>query len=162
MRLTLTANDRARFWAKVKRGADNECWEWTAARFKSGYGAIQFGGRGGRKFRAHRVSFALANNGELPDGLNICHACDNPPCVNPAHLYAGTQADNMSDMKTKGRLVNPTGERHGESKLTAADVIAIRAASANGEIQRTIATRFGVTRSQVSNIVNRKSWTHIA
>ena len=157
MRLKLTANDQDHFWAKVRKGKETNCWEWTAARDKHGYGRFRVGAREGNVLLAHRVSFALANSDVLPEGADICHACDNPPCVNPAHLWAGTRADNNKDMKAKGRVAN--GERHYRAKFTASDVQAIRSA-ARQESQASIARRFDVNQSTISRIVNRKRWVH--
>lgn len=92
---------RSRFWAKVDQRSADECWEWTAYRNDKGYGRI---GRTGGKahFLAPRVSWTIAF-GDIPDGLIVCHHCDNPPCVNPAHLFLGTHKDNADDRETKGR-----------------------------------------------------------
>lgn len=98
-------NAADRFWAKVRK-TDN-CWEWVGAKSSKRYGTLGFGPRGARKsLRAHRLSFVL-HNGPIPDGKEICHRCDNPQCVRPDHLFAGTRAENMQDAKAKGRLVVP-------------------------------------------------------
>jgi HNH endonuclease len=89
-----------RFWAKVDRSAGPDgCWPWTGARFWFGHGAIKIDGR---PWGAHRIAWELTN-GPIPDGLQANHRCDNPPCCNPAHLFLGTQLDNVRDMDAKGR-----------------------------------------------------------
>ena len=94
-----------RFWAKVQRGQDDECWRWIAAIRKAGYGALKINGlvRG-----AHRISWEL-HYGEIPPGLYVMHTCDIRSCVNPKHLFVGTHKDNMADMMAKGR--SPRGAR---------------------------------------------------
>ena len=94
-----------RFWDKVAIAADDDgCWEWQAYKNPAGYGKIGVGGRGKGIALAHRVSWEL-KFGQIPDGLCVCHVCDNPGCVRPGHLFLGTHKDNMTDMAKKGRAI---------------------------------------------------------
>ncbi len=98
-----------RFWPKVDRRGPDECWEWKAARQAEGYGKM-FTTNRCRPERAHRVSWVL-HHGPIPDGMFVLHRCDNPPCVNPAHLFLGTNLDNIEDMGRKGRHRGRYSER---------------------------------------------------
>jgi hypothetical protein len=150
-----------RFWEKVLTG--DGCWEWTGARLKSGgYGAMS-SRHGGPVLRAHRVSWEL-HNGPIPDGLHVCHACDNPPCVNPAHLFLGTARDNVGDMVQKGRARGgpPRGARHPLARLDDASVLAIRSAYASGGASLGgLARTHGVSKKTILNVVHRRIWTHL-
>lgn len=88
-----------RFWEKVARRAEDECWQWTGARNRDGYGYLW---NDGQMPRANRLVWELTN-GPIPAGMEVCHSCDNPPCVNPAHLWLGTTGDNARDRETKRR-----------------------------------------------------------
>lgn len=146
-----------RFWPRVdaSKGA-TECWLWMAQRTEAGYGHIRAGGHGSRTVLAHRVSWEFAN-GPVPDGLFVLHACDNPPCVNPSHLFLGTALDNGNDAAAKGR--SPRGERNGRAKLTESEVEEIRRIYASGGVlQKTIAAKYGVTQSHISTVVRRAGW----
>ena len=148
-----------RFWDKVKKSTSSDCWEWTAARTQSGYGQI---GIDGVVKYAHRFSWELHFD-EIPDGLCVCHHCDNPGCVNPNHLFVGTIADNNRDMSVKGRQRGPSGEKSANSKLTKEDVLEIRRLYAIGDyLQREIADQFNIDRSQISRVVCQKTWKHPA
>ena len=139
-----------RFWGKAKKG--DGCWEWTAGRFPSGYGAFW---RAGKQRYAHREAYELAH-GPIPDGLHVLHACDNPPCVNPEHLRAGTAHDNAMDAKSRFR--HRHGERHDKAKLTHADAVAIRERWVQGEKPKALAVEFGVTAGAVSGIISGRNW----
>ena len=154
--LVMYATPEERFWEKVEK-TENGCWEWTAGKFNAGYG--QFAVNGKHQL-AHRFSYELTY-GEIPDGLFVCHRCDNPPCVNPEHLFLGTHADNMADRNEKGRVSK--GEEHYYSKLTEENVLEIRQRVASGKwgIKSKLAKEFGVSNPQISDIVNRKKWKHV-
>jgi HNH endonuclease len=127
------------------------CIEWTGTRFQSGYGRV-----GGR--RAHRVAYERAH-GPVPDGMLVLHTCDNPPCVNPDHLYAGTHADNMRDRMVRSR--GACGERVNTAKLRAEQVYEIRARAGAGEPHTLLASDYGVSGAMVGFIVRREAWKHL-
>ncbi len=161
------------FWAKVDRSAGPlSCWPWTGARWLGySYGHLE---RNGHKIKAHRYAWEQTF-GPIPAGLLACHRCDNPPCCNPAHLFLGTDADNVADKMAKGR--GPTGERHrsrtrpdtiqrgvevASAKLTEDQVRDIRLRYSLGGIrQKDLGAEFGLTQTGISHIVLRKSWGHV-
>lgn len=149
-----------RFWEKVDRRGPNECWEWRASCFSSGYGQFAVGDER-RPVTSHRVAW-MQTHGPIPAGIFVCHRCDNRKCCNPAHLFLGTPAENTADMKRKGRAAGPSpGEGHHSNKLTANDVRAIRRRAQDGEAQRALASEFGVGEAQISRIIHRRQWAHI-
>ena len=155
-----TVHDR--FWAKVNITGTNGCWEWTAYRTGCGYGQLGAGGRKEGVLYAHRLSYEI-HVGAIPDGMFVCHRCDNPPCVNPAHLFLGTPEDNSHDARDKGRLVTPVlfGENAAPAVLTEVQAREILARRQGGEILRTIASDYGVTITTVSYLARGKTWKHL-
>jgi hypothetical protein len=138
------------------------CWEFSGQRDSKGYGIVAFGQhRTGDRIRtpAHRY-FYKQLVAQVPDGVVVCHRCDNPPCVNPEHLFVGTPRDNVRDCITKGRRVDKgaVGVANSHAKLTADDVVAIRQMSGT---QESIGRIFGITQANVSEIKLRKTWRHI-
>lgn len=140
------------------------CWEWQDARTSAGYGELMVQGR---MWTAHRYSWVLVH-GPIPDGLFVCHRCDNRRCVRPDHLFLGTASDNLRDAAAKGRNVAQAhperlarGEAQGSSKLTVAAVLDIRRRRAAGELLRTIAADYGVLPGTVSGVALRRSWAHV-
>ena len=138
-----------RFWEKVFVQSEDECWEWQAG--GGDYGRIQIDGRGAS---AHRFSYEI-HNGPIPEGMFVCHACDNPGCVNPGHLFLGTQADNMADKVNKGRQAS--GPRNGNSKLTWDDIENIRANAMNLTLVE-LGELFGVSHENISFILRGETW----
>ncbi len=139
-----------RFWNRVQIGTPDVCWPWLGGCSGRGYGAIVW--RHSHTY-AHRVAWILTN-GDIPDGLHICHHCDNPICCNPNHLFVGTASDNAMDREAKGR-----GGRHW-TKLTWEQVQEIRELWATGGISQTrIAMRYGVSLAHVNKIVLYKART---
>lgn len=143
----------ARFWEKVDKRGPDECWPWIASPGRKGYGQFWFMGA---MHSSHRVSYYLAN-GHWPDPC-CCHRCDNPACVNPGHLFVGTQSDNVSDMRAKGRHVAPRGERHCMARLTDKQVMDIRANALLCRVtNKELAARFGIGESTVSHYMTGRS-----
>lgn len=150
----------ARFWANVCRTGDLfSCWEWSGARLDNGYGKMTPTGKAG-SIGAHRVSWEI-HFGPIPEGLFVCHHCDNRRCVRPDHLFLGTPADNQADAAEKGR--RPLGEGHANSKLNDEAVRAIRTLHAAGGITgKQLAQQFGVTPQTICDVLKRKIWRHVA
>jgi hypothetical protein len=146
------------FWGYTIVAGPKECWLWTAPLDKDGYGAMQIRYK---RLRAHRISYAM-HNGPLKSSELVLHKCDNPRCVNPNHLFTGSQADNVKDRDKKQRMHKPKGELHPMSKLTEEKVRFIRANYVRGLIRmKDLAAMLGVNTPAVCNVVNRRAWNHI-
>lgn len=174
-----------RFWRLFSKSQPvNGCLNWAGRKNKSGYGVFDYSGR---PHLAHRVSFWL-NTRLLPPGMSVLHRCDNPACINPAHLFLGTHQDNVWDMVSKGRHAHgprhaaamrlaaargqshmsrtrPDAVRRGEnasgSRLTNEQVLEIRRRCAGGVKQSDLASEFHVNQSQISDVVSRVTWRHL-
>ena len=147
-----------RFWAKVDRSGG--CWVWTGAHNGRGYGTMGIREGGSQRMQyAHRLSYEMAH-GPIPDGYEVCHRCDNPPCVKPEHLFIGTRQDNERDKMRKGRTLR--GSAVATSKLTESVVLQIRAEAAAGTMQRRLAERYSVSPMTISLIVRHKTWRAVA
>lgn len=129
----------------------SQCWEFSGTPSDDGYGRISIFGS---FYRASRVMYVAEHGCEIPDGAGVCHTCDNPPCVNPAHLFQGSQLDNTQDCATKGRLAS--GERNGHCTISDAQVRQMFEWHEQGVMRIHIAQRLGVHTSTVSRILSGK------
>ena len=145
-----------RFWPKVNK--TGTCWLWLGATSRHGYGKMK--NRDRRLVFAHRFAWQL-EHGPIPEGMCVCHHCDVPACVNPAHLFLGTMLDNVRDMHAKQRDNKARGESHPRAKLTEASVVEIRSLVLAGISRRHVAHQFCVTHQSITKIINRKSWKHV-
>ena len=144
-----------RFWEKVDKSG--ECWTWRGRRTPNNYGEFTVGYQ---KFGAHRFSWML-HSGPIPDGLYVCHHCDNPPCVNPDHLFLGTAKENMRDQIRKGRGAYRVGENSKVTKLTNEMVKDIYQRACAGEQYLAIAKSLDVSRNLVTSIARGRTWRHV-
>lgn len=144
-----------RFWTRVAKVDGAGCWEWQGSKFWTGYGQVT---HRGKNQSTHRVAWKLSN-GPIPDGAEVCHRCDNPPCVRPDHLFLGSRSENAADMSAKGRAAR----NHHNGKLTEDQVRAMRSRYAAGGIAyAALAAEFGVTAMTAHRIVNRQAYAHVA
>ncbi len=162
-----------RFMANVKK-CDNGCWEWQGVRGSTGYGRLRVNKQ---TIWTHRLSWSL-HYGNIPIGLYVLHRCDNPPCVNPDHLFLGTQHDNMQDAAVKGRIVSSFGDQNGTrlhpetvrrgeknpaAKLTTENVVEIRQIYGNRKMTyEQLGNAFNVNPATICRIIKRKKWKHVA
>lgn len=146
---------RARFINSVEFDPNGGCWLWAALCAPDGYGRMNVSDM---STAAHRYSWLL-HHGAIPPTAKVCHRCDIRACVNPDHLFIGTQAENMADMVRKGRSL--AGERHNKARLTDGQVRRIRALRADGALLAEIADRFGVALGTIGMITAGKTWRHV-
>lgn len=138
-----------RFWEKVDKKGEDECWEWLASKNHASGTMFAWDNK---YWTAHKISYKLFI-GEIPKGLCILHRCDNPLCVNPKHLFLGTHQDNMNDMAIKGRAYG--------TRLKKQNIKEIFRLHALGEPQHKIGKLFGVCQQYISKILRKKVWKHV-
>lgn len=158
-----------RFWAKINKDGPipahrpelGQCWVWTASTHLFGYGQIGRWKVNDPPIGSHVASWIL-HYGPFSKGLCVCHKCDNPPCVNPAHLFLGTVGENQMDAFKKGRLRGLKGEDQAASKLTELKVLEIRKIHSEGRRDMMeLASDYGVGHTAIWNAIHRKTWKHI-
>ena len=167
-----------RFWSHVDKRGHDECWLWLAGKYVGGYGALRTAYKGRKFVRAPRLAWAIVN-GPIPAGLWVLHRCDNPPCVNPAHLFLGTHKDNMRDREAKGRNVmsrhpecsslwgprkpeyQVRGTRCHQAKLDEVKVVELRRKYMAGEPFCRLAREYGVAAWTIQKAVMGRTWAHV-
>ncbi len=143
-------------WKKIDKRTEDECWEWMGCKNWDGYGTIKINQI---LWGVHRLVYELTY-GSIPKELFVCHKCNNPSCCNPKHLYVGTPKDNMDQRDREERQA--MGEKNGRSKLTKQDVLEIRRLySLENYSQRKLGEMFGICKTQISRIINRKNWRYV-
>ena len=168
------AKDLERFWAKTdKSNGEDACWVWIAGRTTRGYGTIYWLGT---SHLSSRIAYEITY-GAIPDGQCVLHKCDNPPCVNPKHLFLGTRQDNLADMRTKGREKHAVGTENGAytcpekvrrgtaitlSKLDDDKVRDIRNQYDKGDTSYDkLAKQYSVSKQVIASVIHRKTWRHV-
>lgn len=141
-----------RFWNRVNKGSENECWIWTGYLNSDGYGRAK---RHGKADGVHRISWELSN-GKVPEPLQVLHKCDNPRCVNPKHLFLGTPADNVIDCISKNRRRYANGETHHKARLSDSEILEIHRLYKSGIPTLDIAKQFGVNRNWINLVLSGK------
>lgn len=154
--LDITPGLVERFWSSCEPIPYAGCWIWKGSTSSDGYGQFHVGKN--KYVRAHRLAFRI-DRCHLDEELLVCHSCDTPRCVNPAHLWQGTMQDNHDDREAKGHTAR--GETGGMTKLTQVQVLQIRQLLAAGHTQENIAASFDVTDGSISNIKTGRTWSHI-
>lgn len=147
------ASIEARYWRQVIQHPGG-CWEWPGAKNDAGYGQVRR--REGGVAYVHRLSYEI-HNGPIPDGVEVMHRCDNPPCSNPDHLQLGTHADNMSDAQRKGKFIG-VHQRSGPDRITPEKVAAIRRLRGEGIPRATVAEMFRTSPTNITNITSGRTW----
>lgn len=151
----LKISPEERFWEKVEK--TESCWNWIGSRNADGYGVLDIDGL---NYRAHRFVLEI-EGGKIPSSIKVCHKCDNPICVNPDHLFLGSQADNVKDMRDKGRASDyftKKGHEHPKAKFTEDEIRTIKQLAGEGISQRKIAERYGVAQQTISRIINGRRY----
>lgn len=173
-------NDRIieKFFNSIdERESKEKCWNWISGTKNNGYAFIGFGKHKGPNYyheSAHRLSYRMHYGHDIPEGMCVCHKCDNKKCVNPFHLFLGTQMDNMRDKIAKGRdargekhstatkLKTPKGSQQGQAKLHEKDIPIILEMRRDGMLIRQIAEHFHVSKTCISQIFKGSHWSHVS
>jgi hypothetical protein len=151
-----------RFWSHVNR--DQNCWIWNGNKDRQGYGIVR---ARPRLYRAPRVAWVIANGLEIPEGMMVCHRCDNPSCVNPSHLFLGSNDENIHDKVGKNRQsharnTGSKGEKHPRARLSEKDVMEIRAKYQPFLVTaKMLAKEFDISEREIRSIIYRENWSHI-
>jgi len=151
---------KERLYLYININSKDDCWEWVGYKRKDGYGEITIDKK---TFRSHRLIY-IDTYGSIPEGMCICHSCDNPSCCNPNHLFMGTHVDNMKDCRNKCRTGGGSrpGEECGKHKFTNEEILDIRKKYKTGLYsQRNLAKEYNMSQTNIKDIINRKIWRHI-